>query len=235
MQREGVMTQFTTIAGETRTNVVLATGDHSQHIKMNDAGPTVTEAEVETLLKQVAATVKPGDWWVLAGSLPKGVATDCYARLIKIIHAAGGFTLLDSSGEAFKLACAARPTVVKPNLEEAHELLNDTSLTPEQCVKQITELGPRQVVISLGKDGVAFLEDNQDGDCAKIGILQSPSIIEKNPTGAGDSLVGGLVYELNRGNGVATAARFGAGCGAATASLAGTELGTLEMVQALLD
>lgn len=228
MQAQGVTTCFTSIVGETRTNVVLTTDDHSSHIKVNDPGPLVTGEEFEALLQQVKMVAAAGDWWVLAGSLPKGVSTDCYARLIDIIHTAGGFTLLDTSGEALKSGCAAGPTLVKPNLEEARELLGNQQLSPEECMKQIAELGPQQVIISLGKDGVAYINDNVS--C----LMQSPKIIEKNPTGAGDSLVAGLVYSLNLGNTLAGAVRFGAACGAATASLPGTELGNLELINSLL-
>lgn len=228
LAQSGVETQFCTIAGETRTNVVLMAEDHSSHIKMNDAGPAVSESEFAALLQQIQQVVQAGDWWVLAGSLPKGVPSDCYAQLIDIIHTAGGKTLLDASGEAFKAGCAAQPTLVKPNLEEAQELLGDTTLNAEQCARRIAEMGPQQVVISLGKDGVAFF----DGE--RYGEIQSPTIIEKNPTGAGDSLVAGLVFSLNQGEPLATAVNFGAACGAATASLPGTELGSLALVRSLL-
>ena len=228
MQEQGVKTQFTSIAGETRTNVVLATGEHGSHIKVNDPGPMVEEAEFDALLSEIKTVATKGDWWVLAGSLPKGIGADCYARLIDIIHTAGGNTLLDASGKAFRLGCVAGPTLVKPNLEEAHELLGNNHLSPEECVQQIMAQGPQQVVISLGKDGVAF------SDGMESGIINSPEIVEKNPTGAGDSLVAGLVYSLSQNSKLEDAVRFGAACGAATASLPGTELGSLEMVNSLL-
>ena len=228
MQAQGVSTQFTTIAGETRTNVVLATDDHSKYIKVNDPGPVVTVQEFDALLAQIKALLSPGDWWVLAGSLPRGISSDCYARLIDTIHSAGGHTLLDASGEALRLGCTAGPTVVKPNLEEARELLDSSDLSFDQCIGQILALGPQQVVLSLGKEGVAF------GDRDNEGIIPSPEIIEKNPTGAGDSLVAGLVYRLSQGDSLTDAVRFGAACGAATASLPGTQLGTAELINKLL-
>lgn len=228
MQKQGVKAQFTNIAGETRINVVLATGEHGSHIKVNDPGPMVQGAEVDVLLTEIKAIAAEDDWWVLAGSLPKGIGADFYARLIDIIHTAGGNTLLDASGEAFRLGCSAGPTLVKPNLEEAQELLDNSELSPNECVQQIMEQGPQQVVISLGKDGVAFFDGTESG------IISSPEIVEKNPTGAGDSLVAGMVYSLSQNNKLEDAVRFGAACGAATASLPGTELGSLEMVNSLL-
>ncbi|WP_319485397.1 1-phosphofructokinase [uncultured Cohaesibacter sp.] len=228
MDSLGIAVDFTPIAGETRTNVSFVAADEGNHIKVNDPGPSVSQGEFDALLDRVREKAAAGDWWVLAGSLPQGVSKDAYGRLVEIIQSAGGHVLLDTSGEALRLAAAAGPTLVKPNLEEAQEILGDTTLPASACIEQISGLGPKQVVISLGKDGVAF---STDGGAATI---SSPKIVEKNPTGAGDSLVAGLVFSLNRGDSLADAVRFGAACGAATASLPGTELGSLQQVNDLL-
>jgi fructose-1-phosphate kinase PfkB-like protein len=84
-------------------------------------------------------------------------------------------------------------------------------------------------VISLGKDG-ALLAD-KDGHQ----ILESPKVIEQNPIGAGDSLVGGLVWKLSSGENHLNALRYGMACGAATASQPGTQLGTLDEVLTLVE
>ena len=228
MKTLGIAVDFTTVVGETRTNVSLMTEDHASHIKVNDPGPVIAQSELQTLLEQVKAKATKGDWWVLAGSLPQGVGKDIYASLTEIIQGAGAHVLLDTSGEALRLACAAKPSLVKPNLEEAQELLGDKTLSHSDCIDKIRELGPEQVVISLGKDGVAF--SSSDG----AEVVSSPTIVEQNPTGAGDSLVAGLVFSLNKGDGLADAVRFGAACGAATASLPGTELGTADQINTLL-
>ena len=144
---------------------------------------------------------------------------DAYGRLATIIQTAGGHVLLDSSGEALRLACAAGPSLVKPNLEEAQEILGDSSLSASECIQEITKLGPEQVIISLGKDGVAY-SSNRGAQ-----TISSPKIKEMNPTGAGDSLVAGLVFSLNRGDTLADAVKFGAACGAATDQPSGHGIG----------
>ncbi|WP_316858921.1 1-phosphofructokinase [uncultured Cohaesibacter sp.] len=229
MDALGVAVDFTEIAGETRTNVVLVSDEEGSHIKVNDPGPAISQAELESLLAKIESKAGPGDWWVLAGSLPPGLGKDVYARLTGIIQERGSHVLLDTSGEALALAAKARPSLVKPNLEEAHELLGNRDLSAADCIRQIGELGPSKVVISLGKDGVAF--SSEDG----AQRIASPTITEKNPTGAGDSLVAGLVFSLSRGDSLAEAVRFGAACGAATASLPGTDLGTMEQIEQLLN
>ncbi len=68
----GIATDFVWITGETRTNVSIIVGDEGHHIKVNEAGPTVSADELAALAQRVRELARAGDWWVLAGSLPPG-------------------------------------------------------------------------------------------------------------------------------------------------------------------
>jgi len=65
-------------------------------------------------------------------------------------------------------------------------------------------------------------------------MVKSPAIEEKNPIGAGDAMVAGLVYRLVEGDALAEAVRWGIACGAAAASQSGTAMGSRAQVEALL-
>ena len=97
----GVQTLFTPIAAETRTNVSIVATGSSQHIKVNEAGPAVSVTEWDQLISTIKQYLTPGDWWVLAGSLPQGVPDMAYADLITLIEGAGAYVILDASGAAF--------------------------------------------------------------------------------------------------------------------------------------
>lgn len=225
-----IETAFTWIEGETRTNVSVVTEQHNRYLKVNEAGPTVSEAAQASLLKQIEQLVQPGDWWVLAGSLPPGVPQSVYARMVGLIQTGGGQVILDTSGAALVDGCEERPFLVKPNDAEASSLSGLPIHSAEDAVaaaKKVQQLGPQNVVISLGKAGAIF------SDAQTAWQATSPSIEERNPIGAGDSMVGGLVHGLSQGQSVAEAMRWGIACGAATASMAGTAVGSLSMVEAL--
>lgn len=91
----GIRTDFVQVAGETRTNVSIVTEDHTHYLKVNDPGPTITLAEQTALLQKIRAFAQPGDWWVLAGSLPPGVPANFYAQVIQLVQSAGGHAALD--------------------------------------------------------------------------------------------------------------------------------------------
>lgn len=228
----GIVTAFTWIDGETRTNVSIVTEQHDRYLKVNESGPTVSEAAQIALLAQVEQLIQPGDWWVLAGSLPPGVPHTIYAQIVALIQSGGGQVILDTSGAALVEGCGERPFLIKPNDIEASSLSGLPVHNPEDAVaaaRKVQMLGPQNVVISLGKAGAIF----SDGQAAWL--ASSPTIQERNPIGAGDSMVGGLVYGLSQDKPVAEALRWGIACGAATASLAGTAVGSTELVHTLLD
>jgi fructose-1-phosphate kinase PfkB-like protein len=92
---------------------------------------------------------------------------------------------------------------------------------------ELRKMGAQNVVVSMGKDG-ALLHTAQE-----TWLTHSPKIQEKNPIGAGDSMVGGLVWALSQGIPLKEALGWGVASGAATASLSGTEVGTRPLIETL--
>ena len=226
----GISTDFVWVEGDTRTNVSIVTANHDHYIKVNEPGPTVSAENQTTLLEKISGLARPDDWWVLSGSLPPGAGTAFYAEAIRIIQAAGGHVILDSSGAALRHGCMASPFLAKPNDAEAQALTGLPVENLEQIVEvaaAVQSLGPINVVISLGKKGALF------SDGREVWMAASPTIVEANPIGAGDSMVGGLVWGLSQGQGLDEAMRWALACGSATASQPGTTVGSRELVETL--
>ncbi len=226
----GIDTDFVWVDGETRTNVSIVDEANRHYIKVNEPGPTISAEELNALKQKVKTLAKAGDWWVLAGSLPPGVPTNIYADLIKDIQDSQAHVILDTSGEALKQGCAARPFLAKPNDAEAHNLTGlpvNSMLEIVTAAKAIQVAGVGTVVLSLGKAGALLVEEQS------VWQAESPTIKESNPIGAGDSMVGGLVWSLSQGQSMVEASRWGIACGAATASLPGTAVGTKELIESL--
>lgn len=226
-----IETDFVWVQGETRTNVSIVSSENGQYVKVNEPGPTISASNLAQLSKKVGDRVKAGDWWVLAGSLPPGVPPAYYTELIAIIQSAGAKVFLDTSNEALRQNCAAKPLLVKPNDEEAHELTGLPVGTKEEIAaagSAIAAMGPVSVIISLGKEGAVLVDDG------KAWLAASPQIRAANPIGAGDSMVAGIVWGLSQGDNLQDALRKGIACGAATASQKGTSVGSLAQVNRLL-
>jgi 1-phosphofructokinase family hexose kinase len=230
LQRLGIGTDFVWVPGETRTNVSIVTQSHDHYIKVNEKGPLVDEAKQKELLDKIDSLAKPGDWWVLAGSLPPGVGDDFYARVVHVLNQREAHALLDTSGNSLRLGCAEKPYLVKPNAEEAQALTGLPMETPSEIAAgaaEVRRMGARNVVVSMGKAGA--LLHTAEGTW----LTHSPKIKEKNPIGAGDSMVGGLVWALTHGIALKEALGWGVASGAATASLPGTEVGSRPLIEEL--
>jgi 1-phosphofructokinase family hexose kinase len=158
------------------------------------------------------------------------VTNDIYARVIQVLNKHDASAILDTSGESLKLGCAEKPYLVKPNAEEAHVLTGLPMDTTEEIITgaaEIRRMGAQNVVISMGKAGA--LLHTAEGTW----LTHSPKIQEKNPIGAGDSMVGGLVWALTQGINLKEALGWGVASGAATASLPGTEVGSRPLIEEL--
>lgn len=230
LQSLGIATDFVWVAGETRTNVSIVPEAGGSYIKANEPGPTISAEEQDALLAKVHQLSKDGDWWVLAGSLPPGVDANYYALLIEVIQKAGAKVILDTSGKALELGCQAAPFLAKPNDIELGALtglpVNDQAQITSAAQK-LRQMGVANVIVSLGKKGALLVSPQE------VLLIESPKIEEKNPIGAGDSLVGGLTWGLSDGLPLADALRWGIACGAAAASLSGTEIGSRALVEKL--
>jgi len=230
LQSLGIGTDFVWVSEETRTNVSIVTQSHDHYIKVNEKGPPVDEAKQKELLDKIDSLAKRGDWWVLAGSLPPGVDNDFYARVVNVLNKHEAQAILDTSGESLKIGCAEKPYLVKPNAEEAHILTGLPMETPSEiaaAAEEIRRIGAQNVVVSMGKAG-ALLHTSKGS-----WLTQGPKIEEKNPIGAGDSMVGGLVWALTQGIPLKEALGWGVASGAATASLSGTEVGSRLLIEEL--
>jgi fructose-1-phosphate kinase PfkB-like protein len=77
----GIDSDFVWVESETRTNISVVTQVHDHYLKVNEKGPLVDETKQDELLDKIDSIAQAGDWWVLAGSLPRG-GRSFYARII---------------------------------------------------------------------------------------------------------------------------------------------------------
>jgi len=231
----GIATDFVHIAGETRTNVIVREADSERYIKVNEAGPTVQAEEVFAFFERVIEKARPGDTWVLAGSLPPGVPTHFYAQLIGLLRLHRARVFLDSSGEPLRLGCAAAPYLVKPNAIEATqvtriEIRPSGSRRPQgslEAAKHFLHQGIELVALSLGADGLLLASEEQ------AVWARPPAVVARNPTGAGDALLAGIIWASVRGMPLEEMARWGVASGTASALREGVGAGTRAEVEAL--
>lgn len=199
--------------GYTRLNLKLSAGGQPE-TALNGAGPAVGPEDLELLEQQLADVLRPGDFLVLSGSVPPSLPADTYLRLAKSAPQ-GARVVLDTCGPALKEGVAARPFLVKPNLEELGELFG-VDISGErmgiQYAKKLHRMGARNVLASMGAGGAFLLME--DGTVLRRAALPGREV---SSVGAGDSLVAGVLHGWLLTAGWPAALDWGVAAGAATA------------------
>lgn len=218
LDRAGVPHRDVAVAGTTRMNIAAVEPDGTT-TKLNEAGPHLDAAELRALLAEVDTAIAGADWVVGCGSLPPGAPESLYADLVATAHRAGVRVAIDSSGAPLTAAVAAGPDLIKPNLEELEELVDSPLHTVGEVVAASQELvasGIGTVVVSLGGDG-AVLVDADRTIWAGARISDPLSTV-----GAGDCLLAGLLFALDRGDDPQQALITGTRWGSAAVRLPGS-------------
>jgi 1-phosphofructokinase len=199
---KGLVHDFVRIKAVTRTNLKVI-NDEGALTELNEPGPEITGKEFDEIEKKLMAFGTKGNTFVLSGSLPRGIKSDTYKKLCVVLRKNGAAVFLDADGEALELALDADrdsvPNFIKPNryellklfgMEDGNEITE--AVLSQLCVK-LLDKGVSLVSLSMGHEGALFV--------SRDGIWRSPAIpvTVKSTVGAGDSMVGALVYGFENG------------------------------------
>lgn len=225
LKNEGVAVDFIETDSITRINVKVKAAEETE---LNGPGPDLTAEQLEQLLAKVQK-MSPGDWFVLAGSLPDSIPLAYFTELANSCQRQDVRFVLDSSGAALKELIKAKPFLIKPNEQELGELF-DVEITSKQdalyYAKKIVDAGVQHVIVSFGGDGAMLV--TQDGAV----FAEAPKGQVVNTVGSGDSLVSGFIASYSKDAHAVSAFQYGIASGSATAFQ--SDLCTKEQVEALL-
>ena len=194
LDARGIPHDFADCAGETRRSVTVVSDADGDATVFNEPGPLVSAAEWAGLLTHLGSLLDHtgARVVVVSGSLPPGAPADSCARIVELAHDRGARAVVDTSGEALAAALAAGPDLVKPNRAEAYEVTG--AADPVAAARALQSRGAREVLVSLGSDGLLLLDARGTARGAR---LRGP--LHGNPTGAGDAAVAALAAAMAEG------------------------------------
>lgn len=230
---EGVLCDFTRIAGENRTNIILVDKREGRQYLLNAPGPMVTPAEIGLFFEKVRSIPTDASFVVISGSVPQGVSSKIYAQLITTLKAKGIRRIaLDADGELLREGCKAGPYLIKPNLYEFRRLtgtdVKDIDAAIQEARKLMASWGIEVVLLSMGSKGLLGMKGEE-------AYHACPPVLEVvSAVGAGDATVAGFVHGLTQGLSFPEALRLAAAAGAAVVLTPGTELCHLQDVEEIL-
>jgi 1-phosphofructokinase family hexose kinase len=215
LAEEGIKADFIKVEGKLRTCISLLEEESQIETELLEPGCSVAPNDLELLKGKVKKLASSSEVVVFNGSLPSGIPSSAYAELISACNELGCQTILDTSGEALKEGVKAAPSMIKPNREEAAELVHfeiEGMEAAYQASRQLADKKTALAVISLGAEGIV-VSNSKSTQFASL-----PPIQVRNPTGSGDCLVGGFAFGLERSLPLEQTIRIGVACGGANAA-----------------
>jgi 1-phosphofructokinase family hexose kinase len=225
--KSGFPVKTVPIHNEIRVNLTI-TDKQGLAIRLNERGPKIAPEELKRIEKVVANRLESADWLMLCGSIPPGVSSDFYTKLIRLARERKVKTLLDTDGDALLHGIEAGPTIVSPNQPEAERLLNRALITRAQFLEAATRIkamGAEAVILSLGSRGVVAVNENQ--------LLEviPPRTDAVSPLGAGDALAAAYVWAAAKKKDFAECVRWAVAAGTAKTMQPGLVFATLEQTK----
>jgi 1-phosphofructokinase family hexose kinase len=186
---EAILNDFVRIGAESRTSTAVVDPTAGTYTEINEWGPEVTPAELETLLEKLHYLSRGADFVVLAGSLPRKVPTSFYADAIRDLARRDVRVVLDSEGEPLGIGVEAGPFLVSPNQREAEQLVGQELEEDDDflmALDAIAEMGARNVLITLENGCFAFL---RFGRRTRRFRAFAPHVEPRSAVGSGDVLL----------------------------------------------
>ncbi len=222
LNEKNIKNDFYTVPGELRTNLKVFDTEKNEITEINAGGYKVPIDYEVNLLNKIVKAAETSNTMLLGGSVPKGVRKDIYAKIIHLVKQMNTKVVLDADGDLFKNAVNSKPYMIKPNAYELELYTGKKQTCHKDMVnvvrREFVQNGISLVCVSLGADGAIIVDEN------KAFYASGLKVQVKGTVGAGDSMVAGIVYGMNKGMQLKDLLRSGVACATSSIAKEGTEL-----------
>jgi 1-phosphofructokinase family hexose kinase len=216
LTEEAILNDFVRIREESRTSTAVVDPTSGEQTEINERGPKVIESEMELFVDKLLYLGKGAAICVFAGSLPRGVEPDLYARLVEQMKQLGVMCVLDSEGEPLRQATRKGPGIVSPNELEAEELVGHEFADDDDrrtAVREMVDMGAGGAIMTLGDGCFALLADGGEHSRRLYRATLEP-LEPVSSVGSGDAFLAGYLAAVYERRGPEDCLRFAVACGA---------------------
>lgn len=231
LMQEGLTHHFLETEGVTRTNTKIVELDKGMTTDLNEQGFYVEPILWESLKALILEKAAESDYMVFSGSVPQGLTEKTYRELIELVRDQT-LTVLDADGLLLAEGITAGPFMIKPNIHEL-ETAFEVKLYTEQeiislCHRIQAQYRIQIILVSMGADGSLLVTEKE---CYRA----EPIPVEvKSTVGAGDSMLGGMLYGIDKGLPAGEAFRYAVACGTLAVTQTGTQSFSMDEVQDMM-
>jgi len=217
---EGIQSDFVRVSGETRTNIIIHETETGKQLAFNARGPEIRPSELMQFVEQLEKMPCP-ELVAIGGSLPPGVNSVIFRKIITLVKRCQAKVVLDVDGEALRVGIEALPDVIKPNIHELSALVGRDLKDLDEiaaAAREINRQGVKIVLVSMGGKGILLVSHGREY------LAVPPDVKVESTIGAGDSSVAGFISGLVRGKDLKECLIYAVAAGTATTLHQGTAL-----------
>lgn len=220
VKKEGVVFETIESKAWTRENFIAVDTTTNAQYRFGMPSPELTLEEFEEILEKVKN--QNPEILVISGSLPENLSPIIFKRISEVLGEKKPKIVVDTSGDALKFALENGAFLIKPNHKELAKLLGLEKIEPTQVESAAKTLIEKYnceiVVVSMGSEGAKLFDKD------KTYFVSAPKVEKKSTVGAGDSMVGGMVWALSQNLPLEDVLKWGVACGSAATMNEGTQL-----------
>lgn len=220
LQKENIESKVIPTQNWTRENFIAFDNETKAQYRFGFPGNELFENEKQSLIEIVKKL--RSEYLVISGSLNDGLTGAYYQNIATIAKSTGAKVIADTSGEGLKKILEVGVFLIKPNIGELAKLIGVERLKVaevEKAAKILIEKGSAEIiVVSLGAEGGLLITKDQTE------LVAAPKVEKRSTVGAGDSMVGGMVWALSQNKTLEDVLRWGIACGTAATMNEGTQL-----------
>jgi 6-phosphofructokinase 2 len=224
IQKENIESNVIQTQNWTRENFIAFDNETRAQYRFGFPGNALLDSEKQSVI-EVLKKVRT-EYLVISGSLNEGLTGAYYQTIATLAKSYGTKVIVDTSGEGLQKVLETGVFLIKPNIGELAKLIGVERLKAaevESAAKTIIAKGSAEIiVVSLGAEGGLLITKNQTE------FVAAPKVEKKSTVGAGDSMVGGMVWALSQNKTLKDVLRWGVACGTAATMNEGTQLFTKE-------
>ncbi|PRX40006.1 1-phosphofructokinase family hexose kinase [Salegentibacter salegens] len=205
--KKGVYTNGVNLLDNNRKCYTFLSDNKSfNNTEILEPGPSLTKKNWEDFKLGYIRLIEHTTILCMAGSWPKGVSSNTYAKLIQIGKSFGKRTILDCTGKQLHNALEVGFFGLHLNEHEAKSLCGSTSMED-----LLQTLSGRVELVALTR-GSKGLELFYKGKLIVANVKIEGMV---SPVGSGDCLTAGIAYAVDKSFSPSKIAAYGVACGAA--------------------
>lgn len=213
LSAEGISHKTIPILADTRESFTVTELSGNAQYRFVTPGGLFTDKDLQNCITAITSISPMPQIIVISGSLPPGAPDNFLATLVLIIKKMGAKCIIDTSGKALQMAVREGVYLLKPNLTELCSLVGKSFLQlneVEDAAHEVIQRGHCEVVVvSMGPAGALLITKTEQER------IIAPTVKKLTTVGAGDSMVAGIAWMMEKGATLSEAVRFGVACGTA--------------------